>query len=224
VIPVPQDEIERLRAAWRAGEAGRSSPPCPAVEAIWEAAAGEASPTRVEGIVDHTIACGACAEAWRVARAIVAERRADGEHVGATSESAIGWSRRWATLAAAAIIVVAAGVAYQQGWFVRDEPAVFRSGSDSTGVRSLVDDSPLPRGRFVLSWTPGPEGSRYNVTVTTEDLVPIASASALEVTEFIVPEAALALLPSGATIVWQVETVAADGRRVQSAAFLTRVE
>ena len=91
-------------------------------------------------------------------------------------------------------------------------------------VDSLVGEGPLSRSDFLLRWTAGPSDSRYNVTVTAEDLTPIADATALTEPEFTVPESSLATLTAGEIIIWQVETVTPDGRRTQSLAFLTRIE
>ena len=45
-------------------------------------------------------------------------------------------------------------------------------------VESLVKtDETLPRDAFVLRWKPGPEGSRYQVSVTTEDLKLLKTAA-----------------------------------------------
>jgi hypothetical protein len=92
-------------------------------------------------------------------------------------------------------------------------------------VASLVsDDMPLPRHAFRLQWTPGPDGSRYQVRVTTEDLRELATAADLTAAELIVEPAALATLPDGATVFWQVDVLLPAGERITSPTFAVRVQ
>ncbi len=100
----------------------------------------------------------------------------------------------------------------------------FRTQSDA-GVQSLVPvDVPLPRGAFRLRWTHGPQGSRYQVRVTTEDLQVLATAADLTEPVFTVDPARLAALRSGASVFWQVDVSLPSGGRLTSPTFITRVE
>jgi hypothetical protein len=76
----------------------------------------------------------------------------------------------------------------------------------------------------VLRWTPGPEGTTYNLQVATERLEKISEARGLTAAEYLVPEAALRMVPAGARVLWRVETVLPDGSRAGSRTFRTRVQ
>ena len=92
-------------------------------------------------------------------------------------------------------------------------------------VQSRVPDAgTLPREAFRLHWAAGPEGSRYRIRVTTEDLTVLATAADLAAPEFIVASSVLASLPAGATVLWQVDAYLPDGERVTSATFVTHVK
>lgn len=65
-------ELDRMRQAF-AGDtaAGADCPPAPR---LWEAVHGELDPAEAAVVVDHLSSCGACAEAWRLAREIAPEQ------------------------------------------------------------------------------------------------------------------------------------------------------
>ena len=91
-------------------------------------------------------------------------------------------------------------------------------------MKSLVPpDVALPRDAFRLRWTPGPEESRYQVRVTTEELRVLATAADLTSPEFTVEPAVLSL-PSGASVFWQVDVSLPNGERLTSPTFITRVK
>jgi hypothetical protein len=99
--------------------------------------------------------------------------------------------------------------------------APFRGG-DAPVIRSLSDDGEaLPREDFRLRWSPGPEGSRYDVRVTTESLEVVADAQRLAEPSFLVPESALVKLPAGGRVLWRVEALLPGGERVASPTFVT---
>jgi hypothetical protein len=91
-----------------------------------------------------------------------------------------------------------------KNWLPAGTPAEFREPAYACGGSLIPDGEPLPRRRFVLRWSTCPEGTTYDIRVTTEDLEPIARALALDRPEFIVPESALASVPGGGRILWQV--------------------
>ena len=91
---------------------------CPLTERIWDAVAGQLPTTERLAIVDHTIECAACAEAWRLAIELSGEStsglrgtRHARLHLfnAALSRSA---SKIPLELAAAAIVIVAMGVLF----------------------------------------------------------------------------------------------------------------
>jgi hypothetical protein len=88
----------------------------------------------------------------------------------------------------------------------------------------LVGDDPLPADAFVLRWTAGIEGARYDILVTDRRLTMIAEASSLSVPEYTVPTENLAEVESGDVVLWQVESHHPDGRKVTSPTFATQLE
>jgi hypothetical protein len=86
------------------------------------------------------------------------------------------------------------------------------------------DGTKLAHDSFVLRWAAGPEGTVYDVRVTTEDLRVLDRARRLESAELRVPTSALADLESGARIFWQVTAHQPDGRTIESESFLVELE
>jgi len=80
-----------------------------------------------------------------------------------------------------------------------------------------------PVADLPLKWIPGPEGSLYHVTVTTEDLRPFFSARDLKVPRLLIPADKLAGLPAGTKLLWQVETQLPGDTRVRSETFVVRI-
>lgn len=148
--------------------------------------------------------------------------------LGRRSKASVGRparSRAWPLLAAAAVIVLAAGV-----WIYENRPGTspgmgdLRNGEHHSIVSKLPDHTRLPRGRFVLEWEPGPRGTIYNVAVGTETLRPIARAVALTEPRYQLPEADLKDVPSGQVVIWRVEAQLPSGERVSSESYFAVVE
>ena len=208
---------DALRTAFASlAERAVARPDCPEPDRLWAAAAGELPPVEARPLVLHTADCAACAEAWRLAREHAAS--ADGSRYEVRPRR---WGGTWLPLAAAVATVTVAIALVPRS--ARDRPAYRDNGAAS--LRSLVsEDRPLPRSSFVLRWSPGPAGSRYDVRVATADLAILHRARGLESAEHRVPPSALAALPAGATVLWQVEAVSADGTRLTSRTFVARLE
>ena len=214
----PSDERydEWLRAAFQARRAAATpKESCPAPSDLWSAARGELAVETRRTLVDHTSVCGACAESWRLAMEVSRD----------LSPGQRPWQRSFAPLAAAAALVLALAGGI---WLMQRpgpvEPPAFRGG-EAFAIRSLVrEDEALPRRAFRLRWSPGPEGSRYDVRVTTESLQVLAGGQRLAEPSFLVPESALAPLPKDSRILWRVEASLPDGERVASPTFVTRLE
>ena len=208
-------EVERLRAAF-AAPAGPAPEPdaCPAPERIWAAVRGELSASEVREVIDHTIACPACAEDWRLAAAL--DRKvADGTAQARTSSpsrSALG--RPWLSAVAAVLVLGFVLVPVLR----HDDPAPIYRGEDEAIQSALPAGEALPREEAVLRWT-GPAGAVYDVQVTTEDLRVVATAGGLETPELRVPAEALRDLPSGAALLWRVEATLPDGAEMASVTF-----
>lgn len=216
---IEQDpELERLRRAF-ASRGETPSTACPPAERLWSAVHGELPPEEVRPLVAHLIDCGACAEAWRLAREVnVAVPAASAGVSAPPPQGRWAW---WGALAAGTAAAALASVLLQQ----RPVPAPeFRDGP-SAEMRSLLpEDRPLPRSRCLLRWSPGPENASYAVQVATERLEPIAEARGLSATEYLVPPHKLASVPGGTKLLWRVEAVTPDGTRLSSATFVSRLE
>jgi hypothetical protein len=219
-VTIPDPELERLRAAHRStGFDARPRADCPEAARLWDAAAGTLPVEERRDLVDHTAGCPVCAEAWRL---LVEIRSLSGM---ATSVSANAPGRaavsRWPALAMAAamLLAVAGGVVLLRGPQGATAPG-FRE-PVVPGVRSLVPpDAPLRREDFWLRWSPGPEGSRYEVFVTDESLATLASARDLAEPSFVVAAPALDSLGPGARVLWRVRVTLPDGQRRDSETFV----
>jgi hypothetical protein len=210
------DADERLRAAFQARRTAATTPEgCPAAADLWSAVRGELPLERRRTLVDHTSACGACAEAWRLAMDLSRE----------LPSASRPWHKSFAPLAAAAVLVLALAGGVWLFWAPRPVEAPGFRGGEAPVIRSLLrEDAALPRSDFRLRWSPGPDGSRYDVRVTTESLQVLAGGQRLAEPSFLVPESALAPLPKDSRILWRVEAVLPGGERAASATFVTRLE
>jgi hypothetical protein len=81
----------------------------------------------------------------------------------------------------------------------------------------------LPRDAFRLRWQ-APEGARFDVRVTSEDLRILDTASGLTSPEYTVLAEKLEGLPAGAKIFWQVEATLPDSSVVQSGTFIAELK
>jgi hypothetical protein len=211
-------ELDRLRQAFASlgGQAAASG--CPEPGRLWSAARGELPAGEVRSLVLHLADCGACAEAWRLARDLGTRTAQPPAVIARAVPGRLAWVG-WGALAAGLTALAATVVLRQQS----DVPQ-YRAAEEAV-IRSLVpEEGPLPRAAFVLRWTPGAAGSRYTVHVATEELTALARAGELTAAEYAVPEAALRKVPAGARVLWRVETVLPDGSRGASATFRTSVQ
>jgi hypothetical protein len=126
----------------------------------------------------------------------------------------------WPLAASIAFAVLVGGGWWTWAWW-QDRPGYRRAGTPA--VESLlVGAAPLPRDRAVLRWR-GPEGARYDVWVLTEGMEVVFEASGLKASQAQIPAPDLAGVPAGATLLWGVEAVLPDGRRVASPTFEAKV-
>jgi hypothetical protein len=225
-------EIERLRAAFTAPAADTpTAEDCPSPETIWSAVRGELSPQALREVVDHTARCAACAEDWRLAVEVnrtdaTQEETAPAELPANVVVGRFGRLGNWRTAATAAAL--AAGLLIAVGIYreaVVPSPSTYREPGPQTPVRSLLPaGQALPREAAVLRWTPLAGATSYDVSVSTEDLKPVASAHGQTATEYRLPEDALASLPPGTRLLWLVDAVFPDGHRVTSPTFTTPLQ
>jgi len=104
------------------------------------------------------------------------------------------------------------------------EPSASPSSQERARIESLVsEDEPLPRQHCVLRWS-GPEGARYELRITTEDLSPVDSASGLTVPEYRIPPAKLKDLEPGSLLLWQVTPLLPERSPRDLKTFRARIE
>jgi hypothetical protein len=189
---------------------------------IWLAVSGVLPPEERHALVERMATDPACAEAWRVAHELwlASQGRARDAAGDSTGPSPRRWTSAW--LGAAAVLLVGTTIGLIT---LRDEREgdEFRSSPGYAVESRVADDATLPREAFLLRWAPGPEGSRYQIRVTTDDLTVLAAAADLGVPEFLVAAPLLSRLPAGAAVLWQVDAYLPDGQRVTSRTFVTHV-
>jgi hypothetical protein len=194
---------------------------CPVAEELWRSASGELTKQENEEIVLHMGGCGYCATAWRVAREMAEEKVPVGDSHPARGPTVRTWAP-WLAAAAVLIVAVALGLQFTGPWL--EQQPVYRAQEGAWLTPDTADGDSLPRDEFVLRWNGGPQGTTYDVRVTTEDLDLLSRGRMLEENEFRVPEDALAALPAGEPLFWQVTAHLPDGRRLDSDSFLVIVE
>lgn len=92
------------------------------------------------------------------------------------------------------------------------------------GVRALVPENvPMERDAFVLRWTPGKEGCSYDLQVLHPDMTVLTRIDGLTAPQYHVGQLELASVPSGTTLLWQVDVVSPDGDRETSSTFRATV-
>jgi hypothetical protein len=218
------NELARLRKAFAAPGAAPQPEACPPSDRIWLAVRGELPPAELRGILDHVATCSACAEDWRIAMAFEEESRATGATAAPAAPSRFGMRALRPFLVAAALVV--ATVTGYQVYQPKAPVQVAGYRGDATTVESLVPkNASKPRGRFVLSWKTVPGTVSYRLTLTEPSTLKILhEKEGITSTSYRVPESALAAVPSGAKLFWQVIPTFPDGSQPQEPAFPVRVQ
>jgi hypothetical protein len=213
---------DQLREALaRVADLRRGGKECPAPERLVSSGRGELGTGENRKVIFHIGVCTACATAWKIAREVASERVPLRESAVVRSFVAQGWSR-WA--AAAAVLVIAVGLGVVILTPEREDVPVYRAPEGQWLRSAVAADSPLPRNEFVLRWTAGPEGTFYDIRVLGAQLEPLARAEGLDRPEYTVREKALAQLPPGTRILWQVTAHPPDGQPVESETFFALVD
>ena len=239
-------DLEALRTAFATNvtaNAGEATESCPEAERFWAAVHGELPADEVRQMATHTATCTSCAEAWRLALHLGEEagtlpsiEEGTASTAEATTEKpttekpqgrVLSMAHRFrrqlaplAGLAAAAALLLMVALPDQTP---PDGPPEYRQGEEEAIRSLLAEQEPQPRGALRLRWS-GPEGARYSLLVTTQDLTVIAEVTDLENTEYLVPEASLASVAAGTTLLWQVEATLPDGSHQNSTSFEVRLE
>ena len=210
-------EDRRLTESWReCPAAAATSQDCPDAERIWRAVVLESPVDERRALIAHVATCAQCAENWRIAAGLAA---------GARRPSSAAWHRSWGLrrlILAAASIIAVVGL----GWFALETDSRRDTTVRSTepSISSLVENAgTMPRDRFLLRWTEGPQGTLYDIEVGTTDLKRLARGTALTTSEFLVPESAFADVEPGTPIAWRVEAMLPDGRVIASFTYVNGV-
>ena len=215
-------QISRWRAAFAEPDAAPDPASCPTPETLWSAVRGELPAQQMGEVLDHVAACAACAEDWRLAAEINRQEERAAAVPGKVIQGRFG---QWRPLAAAAAL--AAGLLIAVGVYRTQQPVqepTYREARHA-GIRSLLPQGQaLPREAAVLRWSPLAGAVSYDVQVSTEDLRPVATAKGQTATAYRIPQSALAGLPSGARILWQVDAFRPDGTHENSPTFSTAVK
>lgn len=221
--PVTADVIRRLRQAYASGEPRTTTSACEEPEQIWEAVQGRLDPVRVGELLDHANACSACDRAFRLARELSRQLPDEGSRPAVPLRAPSRWMQRRAVAGA---VLAAAAAVFAVVALRREEPPPERTVREGPSLRiaALPGVEKLPRDQFLLRWSGGPEGTVYELWVTTPELRELYRAEKLAMPEARVPASVLEGLPSGGEVLWRVEARFPDGSHGESPAFRTRVE
>ena len=217
-----REEYERLSRAFAARTQSRGREECPDAEKIFEAAAGNLTRDQRMTVLDHVAQCADCTEAWRFAmesgaRPVVAEESSASIPQGRT---------RWMPMRQAALmasVVLAVGITAYLGRPISDETPRYRDAVEPLAPASRVPEN-LPRDRFVLKWSPGPQGSSYSVRLSTADLTLLLVQHNVASPELTVPASALTQVKSGDRLLWQVEVRLPNGQQVPSETYVVTLQ
>ena len=162
-----QDTDDRLRAAFRSLSAdGRIDCSKEELERVWRAVSGELPADERHEVVDRMATQPAVAEAWRSRTSCVPRSRRRLRSSAETSGAILGPA--WIGLAALLVLSVGVGA----GAVTVDPPTdTFRDAGPlcRRAARDVRCDA-FARSHSCCVGKPAPDGSRYQVTVTTDDL------------------------------------------------------
>jgi len=216
------DELDRLRKAFSGQEWTARDGECPNTEKLWASAMGELDPAGEEAVILHLARCAPCASSWRLAREMIAPI----EDAPASHETVVRRGRAWwrgpGALAAAAALLIGMGLGTLL--FRRGEHAsrpVYREQAQTTRIVALPATRAVSRAACRLQWKGGPEGSRYDLTVTGENLESICIVKALTAPEYTVP--ADHIPPATHEILWRVTAHLPAGEILRSGTFRSRL-
>ena len=217
--------LARLKQAQAAAaETATPKEPCPPPEQLFDLREGLLPPEVSAAVAEHIAGCESCAEALRLAVAMVPSLALAADP---TVREGAGRGRGWLFGGAA---LIAAGVATLL--LGRPETAAPPSSSVESrdvyrgpGGLTVRRDSPrmAPRAAFRLVWSAGPPGTVYAVRVHDAELRLVYEAFELGDPQVVVPPSALAGYGDGSPMLWSVVASLPDGARVALPTWTTRV-
>lgn len=205
------EDLARLRAAFASVKG--DAPDRVDAERIFDALHGDLDPEERRAIVDELVSSPDAAEAWRLAREM------DPGAVARRSEPARNW--RW--LAAAAAVVLTAGIGWQLMGPSRDAAPIYRGVESRSITSALRPEATLPRADPVLRWN-GVPGARYRVRVLTSDLEVLETSAESEASEYRLSEDTVRRIAAGSYILWQVEGRIPGDAVIASPTFRVRLD
>lgn len=231
------DEDDALRRAFahRPSPAVGAEPVDP--EALWRAVRGRAEPAEVAALAERMAADPALAEDWRAAAAFAEEAEAEPEHrpdarridaagpvpQAATEPANHAQYTRWGAVVALVAAAVLLVLAWPRGGAKPhvDDPGALRGGQGA--IAAVRGDGALGRDDPTLEWSAVPGAVRYELHVSTPELEPVLVERELQATTRVLPAALLRTLPPEGELLWRVEAVLGDERRVVSPTFALTV-
>ena len=183
----------QLKAAF----AARSTQPrtdCPPPDVIWDAVTLVADVDVRLGVIEHVALCADCMRDWQIAAEL---DRVSPHSTAASWRPSAGW-----LATAAGLIVVVGAVGIATHLTVPVEPA-YRG---ARPVEAVATAAEIPREHFTLHWAGGGQGASYTLRVFNQTLSQVLLETVTEQTTYQVPASALATVPAGASVYWQVET------------------
>lgn len=215
---------QRLADALRtAGADARPRDDCPTAEQIWRAVHLELPLDERLHIIDHTMGCPSCAEAWRLAMELDRQGATDLEEPPVPAAATFQLPA-WARIAAALAIVAVGSILGRAVWRGFQGSDVQRGSTPAVTIRSLLPEAAsLPRDAFELQWSSGPPGTRYDVAVTTTAAESVDDSQGLAQPLYRVDPGRLARFPPGTELKWKVTAHLPDGLVIQSDSFAVNV-
>ena len=200
-------DVARLRAALdRLGDDHRW--PDDESAPIFDAVHGDVTAQDSRAAVDSMIRNPRAALTWRLAVEMPpdpAAGRTTGPASRDTATTTVPPLATWLALAATGVAAVGAALQVQHRTIVDSAP-IYRTAGTSDVEPRVPDGGRLSREAPVLRWS-ALDGARYRVRVLTPDLDVLAEADGLPTPEYRVPAEALARVPAGGRLLWQVEAV-----------------
>jgi hypothetical protein len=198
---------------------------CPDAARLWDSAFERLPLSENESVLRHLTSCGACAASWRLARELrLEDEAAQPVRPGSEQQYGVSGRRWWVGLAAAAMVVLVAGIFLVQRQRTAGLPEATYRAETEGGLVSEIADTPLPREGLVLRWSGAPPGTTYDLRVTSDRLEPLHRVFGLEAVEYRIPADTLSGVPPGGVILWNVTAHLADGRQWTSRTFRAVVE
>ncbi|MEL7372433.1 MAG: hypothetical protein AAFN74_26150 [Myxococcota bacterium] len=221
---------EELRSAFQTLTENRDPPQGRAAEDIWDAVRGASSAIDRRRVVDDIARDPGADIYWRLADELLTDDQRTSPAPDPTQDEDA--ARPWwdlgawraplglglATAAAVAVFVMLPGEDLGPTPGDREGP--------QTAIVSVVPEGrALPPVAFELAWSTTLEDVQFSITVTTDTLQAVATASGLTEPKFTVPAEAIARFPKAKALMWRVTAQHADGSTAgTTATFITKIQ